>query len=364
MNPTGSIFKYTLEPGRIYGVRKQKKEQVVQIKHQTKRQAKQQPNYQSRYTSKRRKGNRAKTNGRRHTLRAAALFFMIITALFGDDIRQLETKQGKGQREAVSSGELQELEVHYLDIGQGDATLLLCDGHAMLIDAGNNSRGDDVQSYLGSQKVHSLDYMIGTHPDADHIGGMDTVLYQYPVGQVFLPDCEKDTATYGDVAQAVSSQHKEAVHPKPGGQYMLGDAECTILGPLREYSDANNNSICLKVKHGANTFLFTGDAEEEAEEDLVSSRFDLSADVYKVSHHGSRTATTAAFFEQVGPIYAVISCGEGNSYGHPHAEVLNRLRAAGVQMFRTDDQGTVVVNSDGTDLTFHCSPSDNWTVGE
>ena len=129
-------------------------------------------------------------------------------------------------------------------------------------------------------------------------------------------------------------------------------------------SNANDYSIGVRVQFGENSFLFTGDAEEHSEEDMVSSGENLKADVYKAAHHGSRTANTEDFLKAVDPQYVVISCGEGNTYGHPHAEVLNRLREMGIQIFRTDDQGTIVAVSDGQTIVFNASPSDNWTPGE
>lgn len=300
-------------------------------------------------------------NSRRQFYLAAVLFFMILAALFGGDIRQA---QEASNGNAENAGSLAQLQVHFLDIGQGDATLITCGGHAMLVDAGNNSKGTAVQSYLQSKGIERLDYIIGTHPDADHIGGLDVIITKLPAEKIFLPDFEKDTKTYEEVIQAVSYRNMKVTHPAAGETYPLGDADFTILGPVRKYRSANDNSICFLLEHGENKFLFTGDAEEDAEEDMLSTGADLSADVYKTAHHGSRTASTERFFQKVSPVYAVISCGEGNSYGHPNAEVLNRLRAAGVQMFRTDDQGTITASSDGLDIVFNCAPSDNWTAGE
>ena len=132
-----------------------------------------------------------------------------------------------------------------------------------------------------------------------------------------------------------------------------------------DYGDnANDYSVGILLEHGENRFLFTGDAEEDSERDMLESGLGLSADVFKAAHHGSRTANTEEFLEAVDPEYVVISCGEGNSYGHPHAEVLNRLRAMGVQVFRTDEEGTIVASSDGSSITFNVPPSESWQAGE
>ncbi len=256
------------------------------------------------------------------------------------------------------------LQVHYIDVGQGDATLITCDGAAMLIDAGNNNKGTLVQSYLMSQGVQSLDYVIGTHPDADHIGGLDVIITKFDCGTVFLTDDTKDTATYRDVISAMQYKGYNKTLPVAGDTYQLGGAEFTFVGPVATSDDSNNNSIALLLKHGSKTFYFEGDAEEEEESSILNTGVSLSADVYKVGHHGSKTSTTDAMLAAVAPSYAVISVGEGNSYGHPNAETLNKLRAAGVSVFRTDEQGSIIAQSDGTTITWNCAPSESWQAGE
>lgn len=267
-----------------------------------------------------------------------------------------------------TSGAFQEgsgLEVHYLDVGQGDCTLILCDGHAMLIDAGDNDKGTAVQSYLESQGVTELDYVIGTHPDADHIGGLDVILYKFDCQTVLMPDFEKDTRTYDDVIQTMKQKCYENTSPRTGETFELGSAVFTIVAPNGEYGDnANDYSIGILLQHGGNRFLFTGDAEEASEADMLENGMDLKSDVFKAAHHGSRTANTEEFLNAVDPDYMVISCGQDNSYGHPHAEVMNRLRIMGISVFRTDEQGTIVAHSDGTEITFNMSPDESWKAGE
>lgn len=153
--------------------------------------------------------------------------------------------------------------------------------------------------------------------------------------------------------------------PVAGKKYSLGDAEFTIVSPAgREHGSSNSSSIGILLQYGNTRFLFTGDAEEDAEEEMLGSGISLKADVYKAAHHGSDTANSEAFLKAVSPEYAVISCGEGNSYGHPHAEVLNNFRKMHIKTFRTDEQGTVVAVSDGEDITFNMSPSESYQAGE
>ena len=258
------------------------------------------------------------------------------------------------------------LEVHYIDVGQGDATLIKCGSHAMLIDGGNNNKGTTVQLYLKKQGVESLDYVIGTHPDADHIGGLDVIVYKYNCDTVIMPDYEKDTKTYQELVDVIHDKNMKITYPVVGEQYALGEAKFTIIAPnSNSYGgNANDYSVAILLEYGKNRFLFTGDAEEASETEMLSNGIELSADVYKVAHHGSRSASTQEFLNAVQPKYAVISCGEGNSYGHPHAEVLNRLRSMGVEVFRTDEQGSIIASSDGENITWNCSATDSWQSGE
>lgn len=272
--------------------------------------------------------------------------------------------QKRAEENYVATGEEGELEVHFIDVGQGDATLLLQGEYAMLIDGGDNLKGWQVVDYLKYLGIDHLDYVIGTHPDADHIGGLDTVLANISCDLVMMPEIERDTESYEGLAEVIKEQGLESISPKPGETYELGTAIFTILAPNDTYENVNDNSIALRMVHGGNSFLFTGDAESEAEGDMLKSGRLLSADVYKVAHHGSSGANSELFLMAVNPTHAIISCGENNEYGHPHSEVLNQLRMMGVDVYRTDEQGTIVAVSDGNEITFNMSPTDSWQSGK
>ncbi len=310
-------------------------------------------------------------------MRRAACWFLTLLLLLScagcGDVGEIEIIIG-GEVENTAGGLLSSggtaneestLEMHFLDVGQGDCTLITCDGHSMLIDAGKNDQGTEIQSYLESKGITGFDYVIGTHPDSDHIGGLDVILYKFGAKQVFMPDYAKDTKTYDDVVQVIKNKNLKRQQPVAGSVWQLGGAQFTVVAPNDTYGNqANDYSIGILLTHGENKFLLTGDAEEDSEADMLKNGIDLKADVYKAAHHGSKTASTEEFMEAVDPEYAVISVGEGNSYGHPHAEVLNRLRSMGVQVFRTDEQGTIVLESDGKSITWNASPSDTWKAGE
>ena len=256
------------------------------------------------------------------------------------------------------------VEVHFIDVGQADATLIKCENAAMLIDAGEDSSGTALQNYLQKQGISRLDYLVLTHPDSDHIGGAPVVIEKFEIDTVFMSDYEKDNQTYRKLIQALDNKRLEWSKPEVGSEWSLGNASFTILAPNDTYSDPNNASIALSLRNGENTFLFTGDAEEEAEMDILGTGLSVRADVYKTGHHGSRTASCEKFVEAVSPAFAVISCGENNSYGHPHAQTMNTFRMRGIQVYRTDEQGSVVAVSDGKEITWNCAPSESWKAGE
>lgn len=283
---------------------------------------------------------------------------------------------GEVNRSAAASGSADivkekdpegELEVHFLDVGHGDSTVIVCGEHAMMIDCGDDAQGTKLQNYLTKHGINKLDYLILTHPDKDHIGGAPVIITKFPVGQVFESGYYKDNKTAEKLRQTLKYERIEASVPEVGTEYQLGEAYFTILGPNRTYEESNDSSIALMLHFGENSFLFTGDAEKEAENDMAendAAGLSLKADVYQVGHHGSKSSSKKKFLEAVSPEFAVISCDYQGEYGHPHAEVLNRLRERGIQVFRTDEQGTVVAVSDGKSITWNCSPSESWIAGE
>ena len=250
------------------------------------------------------------------------------------------------------------LEVHYIDVGQADSALLLCGGESMLIDGGNVADSDLVVAYLADQGVEELDYVVCTHAHEDHVGGLAGALSQYPAGEVLSPVTEYDSQAFGNFLKYTQEQGLSLTVPEPGDTWTVGTAAVTVLGPVRDYDDTNNTSIVLRVDFGETSFLFTGDMERSAEEDLLESGAWLEADVLKVGHHGSDTSTSYPFLREVDPDYAVISVGENNDYGHPSEDTLSRLRDDDVTVYRTDLQGDVVCTSDGTSLTFTVERND------
>lgn len=243
------------------------------------------------------------------------------------------------------------LTVSFIDVGQADSILLSAGGEAMLIDAGNNDDGGLVLDYIASLGITELKYAVGTHPDEDHIGGLDTVMASIPVGTLLMPDKYANTKTYRDVISTADECGITLLSPSAGDTLDLGGCVLTILGPMRDYSGKNDCSIVIKAVFGDTSFLFTGDIETDAEHDLVSMGYDLTCDVLKAPHHGSSTSSSYVFLRSANPKMIVIPCGRDNSYGHPHEEVMSRYSDLGATVYRTDTMGTVVMTSDGTDIT-------------
>lgn len=245
------------------------------------------------------------------------------------------------------------LTVHYIDVGQADCALLESDGHYMVIDGGDNGDADTIVSYLEEQGVKKLDVVVGTHPHEDHIGSLDAVINNFDVDAVYMPKIMHTSKTFEDVLDAISNKGLKIKAPNPGDTFYFNGLEVEVHGPQQEYSDFNNNSIVLKVTAGETKFLFTGDAEALAEEDILNAGHDVQADVLKVGHHGSSTSSSQEFLQAVSPDFAVISVGTGNSYGHPEEETLDRLESMGVEIYRTDLQGTIICSTDGKNITFN-----------
>ena len=244
------------------------------------------------------------------------------------------------------------LSVHYIDVGQADCALLECGGQYMIIDGGNVDDSDLVVTYLQDQGVEQLHTVVCTHAHEDHVGGLAAVLAVYPTEQILSPTRTYSSACFDDFLYYADQQDIAITIPDPGDSFYLGNAEVTVLGPVKSYADPNNTSIVVKVEFGDTSFLFTGDMEKDAETDMLDYGMDVSVDVLKVGHHGSSTSTGYRFLYEVDPEYAVISVGTDNTYGHPHRETIAILGDAGVPMLRTDELGTILAVTDGSEITF------------
>jgi len=264
--------------------------------------------------------------------------FPALEAVFGGDLEYFKAENG----------------VHFIDVGQGDAALVKTDDANILIDAGPGISASELKRYLDNQNVTTIDYFITTHPHEDHIGGADDVIYNYQVKNVimpYIPESEMPTTkVFENMLDAIEEKKVNVIQAKPGDKYDFGEDYFEILGPVEEYKDLNMLSVITRFSVDGKKFVFTGDAEKESELDTLREFPDLSADVLKVSHHGSSTSSDEKFIKALSPDIAIISCGEDNNYGHPHDETVDLLEKYNIDFYRTDEEGGVVITIENNQI--------------
>ena len=248
----------------------------------------------------------------------------------------------------IQDGE--KLQIWFLDVGQADSILIQNGDANMLIDAGNNEDGKKLVSYFQSLGIETFQYVIGTHAHEDHIGGMDDIIDNFDIDTFYMPDAITTTATFESVLDSLEAKNIAFQTPTVDSTFELGDATIDVLYVGTDDTDLNNTSIVLKLTYGNISILFMGDAEKEVE--TIIEKKDISADVLKVGHHGSNTSSSKTFLEKVNPSYAIISVGTGNSYGHPSNTTIQNLENLNTKIYRTDESGTIIMTTDGTNITF------------
>ncbi|WP_434641837.1 stalk domain-containing protein [Thermoanaerobacterium thermosaccharolyticum] len=306
-----------------------------------------------------------KVNGQNHALAVEAQIINGYTYIplrfvgeaLGDEVNYSDGVITINTNKAPPIGKLT---VSYIDVGQGDSILIQTpSGKNMLIDAGVSEMGSTVVSYLKSKGINKLDVVIATHPHDDHIGGMPDVINTFNIGTFYMPKVTTNTNAFENLLNALKNKNVNSVYVKARNNINLdSDITAKFLAPnSSSYDNLNNYSAVIKLTYKNVSFLFTGDAEKESEQEMLNKGYNLKADVLKVGHHGSDTSTTADFLKAVSPKYAVISVGKNNDYGHPNQSVLDRLNNAGIKIFRTDLNGTVVATTDGNTITFNVNPT-------
>jgi len=255
-----------------------------------------------------------------------------------------------------------EVRFHFIDVGQGDAILITTKDGNMLIDSGDLSSDSQkkLDNYLKSQNIKSFEYVVFTHTDADHIGSADIVVSNYEVKTVIMPDYQATTKVFGRLVDAIEDKDVDLILigedddcEKPGYSFKLGPVTHTVMAPTEDFDDANEMSVVIKSVYGETSVLLTGDAEIKSEKAMIAKykNGELDIDILKAGHHGSSSSSSHSFLTATTPDLVIISCGEGNKYGHPHEVVMDRFTKAEIEIFRTDLDGTVVVKTDGVSYT-------------
>lgn len=240
-----------------------------------------------------------------------------------------------------------DLIIEYLDVGQGDSILITTNNHNMLIDAGNNKDGKLLVNYFKEKNIKEFEYVIGTHPHEDHIGGMDNILKNFKVDKIYMPNVTTNYKTYTEIIDYLNKNNQEITIPYIGEIFYLGEAKIRVIYTGTDPDNINNDSIILKLTFGNYNFLFTGDTTKEIEDTLLNEN--IESDVIKIAHHGSPYSNSPAFLKKVNPKYAIISVGD-NDYNQPSDIVLNRLKLMNIETYRTDKQGTIVIQTNGEEI--------------
>lgn len=304
---------------------------------------------------KRRKIKRLKQTG----ILGLVIIAMLVVASYFVDFENIEIAfhDVQSQSEAlVDTSHLEDvLKIHYIDVDQADAILITQGQNAMLIDAGEQQTANELVKYIQKNQISHLQYVVATHPHADHIGAMSTILDTFSVDKLLMSARKHTTNTYQKMLLSANKRKVEKLIPQVGDHFSLGQAVFEIVGPVsknHESDNINNDSLVIKLTFGNQTFLFAADAEKESEQDMIEANQNLKCDILKVGHHGSQTATSDEFLEKADPSYAIISVGKENHYGLPDETVLKKLNQANIPIYRTDECGTIVVTSDGNMATF------------
>lgn len=276
---------------------------------------------------------------------AAAHFLGIFTI---DDWKEILTAPNAHNTEGA-------VQIHFIDVGQGDCELIISDGESMLIDTGEKENAENVCRYIRNQGLEKLDYMLLTHQHSDHMGGASEIINSIEVENIIIPKLPDDmtptTRFYEDFLISVKENGLKLIPAKPRDMYEIGECTLEIISPVKDYDDLNNFSAAAILTHGKNDFLFTGDIEKEAEKDILETGRMRNVNVLKAAHHGSSTSGCKEFIEVARPDYVVISCGEGNSYNHPNKAFVERVKKYTDSIYRTDIDGTVIFESKDDKIT-------------
>lgn len=281
----------------------------------------------------------------------------IIFKLFGPSMSELDALASSAYLNAqyslglINESGRNDIAVHYLYVGQGDCEIVVCEGHSMLIDAGESGNERKVIDYLHNCGITTIDYVVPTHPHSDHIGALPYVMDSFKVKNVLMASLPEELVPtyycYSQLLNYISDSEINVITARTGIKFNLGSAEVTVIAPVDYGSDLNNNSIVLRVDYKGGSYIFQADAELEEEESILASGIDIDCDVIKIGHHGGASSSNEKYLKAVSPEIAVISCGKDNEYGHPHSKTTKRIKVYTENIYRTDLLSDIVVAYDG-----------------
>lgn len=284
---------------------------------------------------------------------------IIITIMLfkNTDLNEFNKMVASMKNEVIEENDVESnLTVSFIDVGQADSILIRNGNYNMLIDAGNNEDGEKLVNYFKSLKIEEFLYVVATHPHEDHIGGMDDIINNFKIDNYYMPNKLSTTKTFMDVLDALLNKNLKYTVPNKGDVLKLGDANINVIYSGDETNDINDSSIVLKITHGKNSFLLTGDATYNVEKQILND--DIKSDVLKVAHHGSNYSSKEDFLNSVDAKYAVISVGRNNIYNHPSNSTLEKLNKRNMIVYRTDENGTITFTSNGENLSVNTYETD------